>query len=158
MATRSDLCQHAWYPVGVSQDLIASSPLTRCLETAALAFPDQFVASSDGAPRTAAVVVVSTLLPEIVHSWADTGRPLDVVCDSHPQLERFRGTESRSRFQHVGCQPNQPVRPCRCVGRPSASPASPAPRRHACTPAQPRDVYDDTAVVRQRSRAPSSIV
>lgn len=103
-------------------DLIASSPLTRCLETAVLAFPDQFVTSGDGAPPTAAVVVVSTLLPEIVHSWADTGQPLDVVCTSHPQLERFRGAESRSRFQHVGCQSNQPVRPCRWTEQAGGNP------------------------------------
>lgn len=107
---------------GFRPDLIASSPLTRCLETAALAFPDQFVAFGNGVPRTAAVVVVSTLLPEIVRSWADTGRPLGLVCTTHPQLERFRGTESGSRFQHVGCQLHQAVRPCRWTEQPGGNP------------------------------------
>ena len=111
---------------GFQPDLIVSSPLTRCLETAALVFPAAFLSATAAAP-TPKLKVLSELLPEIVHSWGDTGRslgaiidggveraPFDQICrEPKPQLEPFRGAESKSRFQKVGCSPTGMRRGCR---------------------------------------------
>ena len=48
-------------------DLIVSSPLTRCLETAALVFPAAFLPATAVATPTPKLKVLSELLPEIVH-------------------------------------------------------------------------------------------
>lgn len=114
---------------GFRPQLIVSSPLTRCLETAALAFPADFDASARpghwGVGDPADVKVLSQLLPEICHSWGDTGRPLDEVCNEHPQLERFRTSESSSRFQYVNCDKSQPLRPRRWSQSKQGNPVEP---------------------------------
>lgn len=102
---------------GFRPQLVVSSPLTRCMQTAVLAFPAEFLPG-----HQADVKVLSQLLPEIVHSWGDTGCPLDEICDKHPQLERFRKAESASRFQHVDCDPSQGSRPRRWELQPAGNP------------------------------------
>ena len=67
---------------GGPPQLLVSSPLTRCLQTGALMYPQLFLA--DTQPPTTTIKVLSKLLPELVHSWGDTGRSLDEVCDEHP--------------------------------------------------------------------------
>ena len=107
---------------GFRPDLIVSSPLTRCLETAALVFSAAFLPHAAERPQ---IKVLSKLLPEIVHSWGDTGRSLDAVIDGgveplsgamrdpKPHLEAFRGAESRSRFQKDDCNKKGQLRGCR---------------------------------------------
>jgi len=66
---------------GFRPQLILSSPLTRCLQTAGLAFPGEFVPVR-GAPwpgTSGCAVRMSHLLPEAVDSWADVGRPIEEV-------------------------------------------------------------------------------
>lgn len=108
---------------GFVPDLVVSSPLTRCLETAALVFPTAFLpAAVAAAPPPPKLKVLSKLLPEIVHSWGDTGRSLAAVIDGEkgrrdpkPHLEAFRGAESGSRFQNVDCISKGRPRPRRWV-------------------------------------------
>ena len=138
LGTRLALC-------GFQPDLILSSPLTRCLQTASLAFPAAFtpVALGGLVPRLSCEVKMSHLLPEAVDSWADCGRPIDdVIADGNPDLERFRGAMSASRFQRVGSDPNAALRPRRWdfvtetmgadgVRRPLEVPFPQEPRRSA---------------------------
>lgn len=94
-------------------DLILTSTLTRSLETAALAFPNQFVACQ-GRPPTAAVQTTELLNDQVV-AWADVvaDDAQDELSAHKPQLARFHGAHSASRYHHAGCDPAQPLRPRR---------------------------------------------
>ena len=106
-------------------ELIVSSPLTRCLQTAAFTFPRYFELNLKGRLQGNmdgdVKVKWSHLLPEQVHTWADVGRGIDDVIREYPFLDRFRDAQSKSRFQNKGCVPSdlggEPLG-CRWVSNP----------------------------------------
>jgi len=100
----SSLAQHDFVP-----DLILTSTLTRSLETSALMFPNQFVPFHCSQPT--ANVQTTELLNDQVVSWADapSSDEREVLRD-RPQLARFSGAHSSSRYHHVCCDYAKPLR------------------------------------------------
>eukprot|EP00040_Diaphanoeca_grandis_P017516 m.91507 g.91507 ORF g.91507 m.91507 type:complete len:265 (+) comp26476_c0_seq2:190-984(+) len=84
---------------GFYPQLILSSPLTRCLQTAALAFPTEFVQHNGSKLSTR--VATTHLLPECVDSFGDRGRDIDQVIVDHSYLERFRNAMCETRFHNM---------------------------------------------------------
>lgn len=83
---------------GFRPQLILSSPLTRSLQTATFAFPKEFVD-----PATPATCNLKTckLLSPAVDSWGDCEREIDDVVAARPELTKWQGSMTRSRFQRV---------------------------------------------------------
>ena len=78
----------------IRPDLIVSSPLTRCLQTAALAFPDVFLSN-----REDCTLQMCSLLPEKVDSYGDCERRIATVIEEKPELYLFEHTMSQSCYQ-----------------------------------------------------------